>query len=75
MVKHLKPELQQKALKYGIIGAYVFRGIALFLAAWLIKFAWLKLLGGLYLIYLAVKHFTKGEEDHSQTQAVARSFW
>lgn len=75
MVKHLKPELQQKALKYGIIGAYVFRGIALFLAAWLIKFAWLKLLGGLYLIYLAVKHFTKGEEDMSNTQAIARSFW
>jgi predicted tellurium resistance membrane protein TerC len=45
MVKHLKPDDQQKALKYGIIGAYVFRGIALFLASWLIKFAFLKLLG------------------------------
>lgn len=75
MVKHLKPVNQQKALRYGIIGAYVFRGVALFLAAWLIKFAWLKLLGGLYLIYLAIKHFSHKEEDSNETQTIARSFW
>lgn len=45
MVKHLPPDQQKKALKYGIIGAYVFRGLALIFAFWLIKFAWLKLLG------------------------------
>jgi predicted tellurium resistance membrane protein TerC len=31
MVKDLPVEQQSKALKYGIIGAYVFRGIALIL--------------------------------------------
>lgn len=75
MVKHLKPEDQQKALRYWIIGAYAFRGIALFLAAWLIKFAWLKLLGWLYLLYLAYKHFFKEEDGDDQKASVARSFW
>lgn len=52
MVMDLPKEQRAKALKYGIIGAYVFRGICLLLAAWLIKIWWLKPLGGLYLIYL-----------------------
>jgi YkoY family integral membrane protein len=75
MVKHLKPDDQQKALKYGIIGAYLFRGIALFLASWLIKFAFLKLAGGLYLIYLAISHFMKQGEEHDNTKTIVRSFW
>jgi len=76
MVKHLKPEDQQKALKYGIIGAYVFRWIALVLAAWLIQFAFLKLLGWLYLIYLAVEYFMRKPHDESSTAKVVwRGFW
>lgn len=75
MVKHLKPDDQQKALKYGIIGAYLFRGIALFLASWLIKFAFLKLAGGLYLIYLAISHFMKQGEEYDNTKTIVRSFW
>jgi YkoY family integral membrane protein len=52
------PEKQQaKALRYGIIGAYVFRGLCLFFAAWLIHIWWLKALGGLYLVWLAVDYF------------------
>jgi YkoY family integral membrane protein len=46
-------------LKYGIIGAYVFRGVALVFASILIKVSWLKLLGGAYLIYLFVHFFYK----------------
>lgn len=38
-------EERVKALRYGIIGAYVFRGLALVLASLLIKIAFLKLLG------------------------------
>lgn len=52
MVMDLPKEQRNKALKYGIIGAYVFRGICLVLAAWLVKIWWLKPLGGLYLLYL-----------------------
>lgn len=59
MVMDLPKEDRSKALKYGIIGAYVFRGICLFLAAWLVKIWWLKPAGGLYLIYLAFDYFMK----------------
>ncbi|MDO8366181.1 MAG: DUF475 domain-containing protein [Saprospiraceae bacterium] len=59
MVLDLPPEKRKLALRYGIIGAYVFRGICLIFAAWLIKIWWLKPLGGLYLIYLAVDYFRK----------------
>ena len=57
MVMDLPKEQRAKALKYGIIGAYVFRGICLLLASWLIKIWWLKLIGGLYLLYLAIDYF------------------
>lgn len=59
MVMDLPKDQRNKALKYGIIGAYVFRGICLFLAAWLVKIWWLKPLGGLYLLYLAFDYFRK----------------
>ncbi|MDB5019944.1 MAG: rane protein [Pedobacter sp.] len=57
MVMDLPQEQRKKALKYGIIGAYVFRGICLFLAAWLVTIWWLKPIGGIYLLYLAIKYF------------------
>ena len=68
MVLDLPKEQRKKALRYGIIGAYVFRGICLLLASWLVKVWWLKPLGGLYLIYLAFSYFKnksaeKGEEE------------
>ena len=59
MVMDLPKDQRSKALKYGILGAYVFRGICLLVAAWLVKIWWLKPLGGLYLIYLAIDYFLK----------------
>lgn len=57
MVKDLPKEQQAKALKYGIIGAYVFRGVALLLVEGILQFWWLKPIGGAYLLYMAIKHF------------------
>jgi YkoY family integral membrane protein len=57
MVIDLPKEQRSKALKYGIIGAYVFRGICLLIASWLVKVWFLKPLGGLYLMYLAFTYF------------------
>jgi YkoY family integral membrane protein len=55
-----------KALRYGIIGAYVFRGICLLLASWIINIGWLKALGGLYLLWLAINYFrTKATAQES----------
>lgn len=57
MVMDLPKEQRNKALKFGILGAYVFRGICLVLAAWLVKIWWLKPLGGFYLLYLFFDYF------------------
>lgn len=59
MVIDLPKQQRARALRYGIIGAYVLRGVCLFLAAWLVKIWWLKPLGGLYLLYLAFDYFRK----------------
>ncbi|KLT65497.1 DUF475 domain-containing protein [Pedobacter sp. BMA] len=68
MVMDLPKSQRDKALKYGIIGAYVFRGICLFLAAWLVKIWWLKPLGGLYLLYLAFDYFRKKNSGKSEEE-------
>lgn len=59
MVMDLPPDQRKKALKYGIFGAYVFRGICLVLAAWLVTIWWLKPLGGFYLLFLAISYFIR----------------
>jgi YkoY family integral membrane protein len=48
---------QKKALRQGLAGAFAFRIAATLLAVSLIRVAWVKLLGGLYLLYLAYAHF------------------
>ena len=66
MVKELPKNQQKKALTYGIAGAYLFRGLALVFASILINLVWLKVVGGLYLIYLAYKAlFGKSEDGES----------
>jgi YkoY family integral membrane protein len=76
MVMDLKAEERAKALRYGIIGAYVFRGICLLLAAWLVKIWWLKPLGGLYLLYLAYDYFrTKATPQTEDDTIDKKSNW
>jgi YkoY family integral membrane protein len=53
------PKAERKqALRYGIFGAFVFRGAATLLAVHLIALAWVKLVGGGYLLYLVYRHFS-----------------
>ena len=60
---------QQKALRYGIIGAFVFRIIATLIAARLIDYGWVKLVGAGYLLYLSYKHFF-GEGGSDDRRAI-----
>ena len=57
MVMDLPTHQRSKALRYGIIGAYVFRGVCLVFSSLLIRILWLKLIGGLYLLRLTYKYF------------------
>ena len=52
MVLGLPKEQRQGALRYGLVGAFALRVIATLLAVYLIQLGWVKLAGGLYLMYL-----------------------
>jgi YkoY family integral membrane protein len=73
-VKPLPKEQQKKALVYGLWGAYIFRFIFIGLGTFLIKLWWIKLIGALYLLWLAIKFFKdkllhkEGGEGEEQVQ-------
>lgn len=67
MASHLPQKQQKLALKLGIIGAYVFRGLVIVFAAWLMNNEWVKWLGAAYLVYLAAKHLS-GAHHGEQTE-------
>ena len=79
IVRPLPADLQKKALTYGIIGAIVFRLIAISTAAWLMHWEWVKLIGGAYLIYLPLKFWIDSRKDEaeeaSSEQSQTRAFW
>lgn len=87
MVMRLPEKQRDKALKYGILGAYFFRGLSLLFASILLKFVFLKALGGLYLIYLTIKffmdkHWNSGESNETEEEkntffldSVLGTFW
>jgi tellurite resistance protein TerC len=58
------------ALKVGLLGAYLGRGAMLFIAAWVVRNRWLLLLGGFYLIFLAISHFAAKAEREDQAHGV-----
>src|SRR5688572_2705453 len=57
LVLGLPRDQQKKALRYGILGAFVFRIMATLLAIHLLTLGWIKLVGAGYLMYLSVNHF------------------
>ena len=56
MVRKLPEHQRRKALLYGLAGAYFFRIAAILLVSFIIQNPWLKILGGVYLLYLMGKH-------------------
>ncbi len=67
MVMDLSPVDRKRALKYGIFGAYFFRGGCLVFASFLIKIWWLKAVGGLYLLFLVMK-WAKAQRNKQQNK-------
>jgi len=65
MANHLPGSQKYLALKFGIIGAYFFRGLCLAFAAWIIENPWLKICGAAYLVYLMCDHFHGSEDTKS----------
>jgi tellurite resistance protein TerC len=74
MASHLPGKQKFLALRWGIIGAYAFRGIALAFAAYIIDNPWLKIIGAAYLIHLMASFFAEkakiSSEDDNNQEAV-----
>jgi tellurite resistance protein TerC len=69
---------QDAALKVGLLGAYLGRGLMLLIAHQIVRYPWLQLLGGAYLVYLGLEHL--GMADHEEvgdvkTPAATPGFW
>ena len=66
LVLGLPKDQQRKALRYGILGAFLFRTVAILAAAYVIQLSVVKLVGAAYLLYLPFKHFRGGEEGQDR---------
>ncbi len=66
------------ALRVGLLGAYVGRGLMLLLASLIIHNPWLKIIGAAYLIRLAFENLGMAEESDTDAEVrtvKATSFW
>lgn len=88
LAKRLPKTQQGRALTYGLVGAFVFRFIAIATAQYLLKWRFVKLIGGLYLLYVSVKYFlyefrqeshdedgAVGEDGQPKSSAIVHAFW
>jgi YkoY family integral membrane protein len=75
LVLGLPKHEQKQALRYGMIGAFFFRTVAILLAAVLIRVAWVKLLGAGYLLYLVYRHFFGHEAGGNRRVAPPAQAW
>jgi YkoY family integral membrane protein len=73
LAKRLPKRQQSRALTYGLVGAFVFRFIAIGTASYLLRWRIVKLLGGGYLLWVAVQHFfLESKEKSAEHVAVGR---
>ena len=85
MASHLPGRQKFLALRWGIIGAYAFRGLALAFAAFIINNPWLKIVGAVYLIHLMASFFAEkanvndddggGGEATIAAKMAGKGFW
>ena len=77
MVRKLPLKDRKKALLYGLVGAYALRIGAILLASFLIETPELKVIGGLYLVFLGLKHFVglAKHKPHEHKEHQLRTGW
>lgn len=84
MVKHLPVEQRKKALFYGLLGAFVFRFISLFLISYLANIWQIQALGAAYLLFMSAKNLynirtsddAQDKEEYETEATVSKSsFW
>jgi benzodiazapine receptor len=73
IVKRLPDEKKEKALKAGLLSAFILRAIGVIFTAYLIHLFWMQIIGGIYLIYICI-NFVLGSKLKSN-QFSPRSFY
>ena len=75
LVLGLPKSEQRKALRYGIVGAFAFRILAILLAVWLKDIQFVMLLGAAYLLWLPYHHFAGHADAESRRKPRAPKPW
>ena len=80
LARRLPKEMRAKALTYGLVGAFFFRFIMIGLAQRLLQWRIVKLIGGGYLLWIALQHFFFKKEEPKLSSdddepAQATGFW
>jgi YkoY family integral membrane protein len=79
LANRLPSDRRKSALRLGLIGAYVFRAVALIGAAFISGNRLMLLFGAGYLLYLAADHFNhpqhSGQEEADELACKKRTFW
>ena len=75
LAKPLSPRLQRRALTYGIAGAIAFRTVAILVANSLMRWNWVKFVGGAYLLWVAIKGLRGHGGSDDEKRTAASTFW
>lgn len=71
LVRPLPNRYRQRALLYGLIGGYVMRGLMLASVAYLTQLWWAQVIGGGYLVFLALRHLSHARRGETEAEAAA----
>lgn len=77
LASELPEDERKKALRLGMVGAYVFRAVALLFASFIVQSHTMLILGAAYLIHLMAEHFSgmRMDGDTETKPAAPRTFW
>ena len=75
VVQPLPIALRRKALYIGSASAFVLRGLLIEIAAFMLKYLWLQLIGAAYLFYLCIQHFFFTKNVEETKKRPIRPFW
>ncbi|HEY4255062.1 MAG TPA: hypothetical protein VGM34_01785 [Chlamydiales bacterium] len=72
LTRTLPKRLRRKALWIGVASSFFFRAAAILFISFLLEYLWLQVFGGIYLFFLAYRHFHKTRKKEIHPPA---SFW
>ena len=77
LARDLPVQDRKRALRYGLVGAFVFRAVGILFATWLIRLWYLKAGGAAWLLFLSIRHFIRPARSKRAGAAGApgSSFW